>query len=445
MSDETDRYLGLAEAAVRGAVAAGASHAEAGAARLRGIVVEVEKSSVRSAESGHGESLTVRAFVNGAAGSLHIEGLEGVDPASAGAECARMAAAATPDPDFSDLPHPDPADEIEGLYDEAIAGFDVAEAVRAATANIAEARAVDPEAVLQGEVGIDVSVGALANSNGVALARRTTSLQVGFFAIVRRGDEVGSFHDFDLGRRLDDVALTGLGRRVTEEAQRFLGARTIETGRRDLVLGPLAAWAFLQSILGAANAESVQRRRSFLIDRLGTRIAAPILTVIDDPLVPRGIRSGAHDGEGTRHRRLTVIDRGTLTTYLHNSYTAHKAGVASTGHGTLGGGITPTNLRVALGDRPAAAIIADTADGVYVEPGSIAPDSVTGDVSAPIDFGFRIQDGRLTHPLVNCVVGGTVWEVLDRIDAVSSDYREEPGNILPTIRIRDVLVAGGEA
>jgi len=444
VTDDPERYLDLAAAAVQGAVDAGASHAEAAAGRARGVAVTVENSSVKSGEAGHGESLSIRAFVEGATAHVTVEGLEEADAAALGVECARMAAVATPDPDFVDLPHPDPADEVEGLYDEAVEQFDVAEAVATAVANIDEARAVRDDVTLQGEVAFNVDVGALVNSNGVRLARRTTSIHLGFFAIVRDGEQVGSFHDFDVGRNLADVELTGLGRSVTEEAVRFLGARKIETGRRDLVLGPLAAYAFLQSILGAANAESVQRGRSFLIDRLGQRIASPALTVIDDPLVPRGIRSGAHDGEGTRRSRRTIIDRGVLGTYLHNSYTANKAGAKATGHGTSGGGIAATNLQVALGDRTAQEIIADTASGIYLNPGSLAPDPTSGDVSSSIDFGFCIEDGRLAYPVVNCLVGGTVWELLDHIDAVSSDFRAEPGTVMPTIRIRDILVAGGE-
>ena len=443
MPNDTDRYLTLAEAAVKGAVDAGASHAEAAAGRSRDIAVEVERSSIRSAESGHGESLSIRAFVDGAAASLSIEGLQQTDARAAGAECARMAAAATPDPDFHDLAHPDPCDEIEGLYDEAVAAFGVAEAVRAAVANVDEAKKVADVVVVQGDVGVEESVGALANSNGVSLVSRATSLHLAFFAILRDGDDVGSYHDFDLGRRLDDVSLTGLGRRVAEQARRFLGGRQIDTARRDLILGPLAAYGFLQSILAAANAESVQRGRSFMAGREGTRIAAEALTLIDDPLIPRGIRSGAHDGEGVRRRRTTVIDCGVLTTYLHNTYTANKAGCRPTGHGTQGGGIAATNLQVALGDRPADDLIAETKDGIYVNPGAITPNMTSGDVSSSIDFGYRIDDGRLVHPVVTCLVGGTVWELLDHIDAVSSDCREEPGNVLPTIRIRDILVAGG--
>ena len=82
MNDELDRFLKLAEEAVKGAVEAGASHAEAVAGRSRGIAVMVENSSVKSAESGHGESLSIRAFVEGACAHLSVEGLRDAEPAA---------------------------------------------------------------------------------------------------------------------------------------------------------------------------------------------------------------------------------------------------------------------------------------------------------------------------------------------------------------------------
>ena len=61
-----------------------------------------------------------------------------------------------------------------------------------------------------------------------------------------------------------------------------------------------------------------------------------------------------------------------------------------------------------------------------------------------MDFGFKIEQGRIARPVKNTMVGVNFLEMLKKIDAVSSDYREEPGMIMPTIRIRDIGVAGGK-
>jgi predicted Zn-dependent protease len=96
-----------------------------------------------------------------------------------------------------------------------------------------------------------------------------------------------------------------------------------------------------------------------------------------------------------------------------------------------------------LGDRTAAELIADIDHGLYINEGEIRPNAVTGEVSASVDFGFAIENGQLAYPVKNTMVGGDFIEILKNVDAVSSDYRYEPGTILPTVRIKAVSVAGG--
>ena len=88
-------------------------------------------------------------------------------------------------------------------------------------------------------------------------------------------------------------------------------------------------------------------------------------------------------------------------------------------------------------------IISSVKDGIYVKAGQIVPDPTSGELSAAVDFGFRIENGRITHPVLNTMVGGEIFGVLERLEAISSDYREEPGNILPTMLIRKVRISGG--
>lgn len=211
-----------------------------------------------------------------------------------------------------------------------------------------------------------------------------------------------------------------------------------------IVLGPLASYSFLRSIAASTNAESIQRRRSYMVGRRGTRVGSSLLTMSDDGLIPRGLFSAHHDGEGAPRQQVTLFEEGVFRSYLHNSYTAGKANEPNTGHGGRTGGISPTNLVVQLGDRTAEEIIAETEEGVYINMGSITPDPASGDISASVDFGFKIENGKLTLPVVNTMVSGNVFEFLENLDAISSDYREEPGNKLPTIRIRDAQVAGSE-
>jgi PmbA protein len=266
---------------------------------------------------------------------------------------------------------------------------------------------------------------------------------------IQRGEDVGFYFDFDMARQMAHFAPAGLGASAAREALRFVGARPISTGTMDLVLGPLTTAQFVGAVLGAASAESVQRRRSFLHASEGQTIAADCLTVRELPFWPAGLQSSSHDGEGVAKRDLTLIERGVLTTFLHNSYTANKAGVANNAHAARGGyagaiGIGLSNLQVVPGDRTEAEIIAEVEDGLYVSYAGLAPDGTSGEVSATVDFGFRILKGEICYPVKMAMVGSDAFTMLRSLDAVSSDYREEPGTIMPSLRVRGIQVAGAE-
>jgi len=444
MTCDEASYLDLAQQCARRAVAAGAEWCDVRAGTARDISVTIEKSGIKSADAGRGEDVAIRVYIQGGMGYAAVTGCDRATIDEAVDRAVALAKEATPDPDFRRLPDPQPRPEVEGIFDEAVAGLAVEQVVRIAVANIEAAQAIEPDVNLSGGVSLAVGHGALASSTGVAIASRATEISATMSALLRRDGDTGYFYEFDFGRNLADCRLEDVSVGAVEGARRFLGARRIGSGRRTLVLGPLAAYGFLGRLVAAANAESVQRGRSFLCGKEGQRLADGCLTIVDDGLVPRGVRSGAHDGEGTARRSLAVIQDGRLASLLHNSYTAGKAGVESTGHGTHSGGISPTNLRPALGQRTAAELLADVQDGIYLESGEIRPDPASGDISASIDFGFLVKDGQLLHPVESAMLGGNVFDLLERLDAVSSDAREEPGILLPTLRIQDVQIAGSE-
>jgi len=425
-------------------VKAGAEWAEALCGTSRQIGVIVEKTSIRECEVVRDYTVRVRAFINGGVGFATTRRL-GEEAARRCAENAvELARATHPDPDFVALPSPAAAQaQIEGLFDDKLAGLAAAEVVRWCSQGIEEARAVAPDVALSGGGDLVVSEMALASSTGVAVQRRGTHVQLGYFAVVQRGDDVGSYFDQDVARRLLDFEPQGLGTKATTEALRFLGARKVATARLPLVLGPFAGMGVIASAIAAANAESVQRGRSCMVGREGTQIASEVVTVTEDPFIPAGLASTAYDGEGVPKRRLTLLDRGVLTTYLHNSYTANKAGVENTAHAAWGGGITTSNLVPTLGDKTEAELIAELDEGIYINAAGLTPDPVTGDISATIDFGFKIEKGELAYPITTTMVGSDIFELLGKIDAISSDYRSEPGQIMPTVRVRDIQVVGG--
>jgi PmbA protein len=444
MTEPAKIYLDLAQRCVEKAVKLGAEWCDVSAGFARDISVSIEKTGIKTADAGQGEDMSIRAYVRGGMGYAVVSGRDRADLDDAVETAVALAKEATPDPDFKALPSPEAAPEVEGLFDERIAGMSVQQVVAIAVANIERAKALDPGVNLSGHVGLSVGEGALASSTGIALVSRDSEIGADIEALVKRGAETGYFYDFDFGRFLEDTQLNNLAESAVGGARRFLGAKRVGSGRMTLILGPLASYGFLASVVGAAGAESVQRGRSWVCGKVGEMIASPHLSIVDNGLIPRGARSGAHDGEGTRRKPLTVIDGGRLVSLLHNSYTAGKACCPSTGHGTQSGGISPTNLRPALGTRTAAELLKDVKEGIYLESGEIRPDAASGDISASIDFGFYVKDGQIQYPVESAMMGGNILDLLGRLDAVSSDARQEPGLLMPTLRLQDVQIAGTE-
>ena len=433
----------LAEIACQAAMAAGADFADASASRARDRWVEVEKNAIESSDAHRWGSISVRAFASGATGWWRASSLSEEGARRAGRGAAELAKAAEPDPDFVGLVGPAPYPEIAGLYDEKVAGLSGPDLAEWIVGNIDPAREIANDAIIAGAAHASWREWALVNNLGVRVSQRSTSASVSVQVVVRRGDDVGSFYEWDQARLLSDLEPDGLGARTAQEALRYLESRSVETGSLPVVFGPLASRALFAGICGAASAEEVQRDRSFLTGKRGEPIASPHVTLVDDPLIPGGLGSGVCDGDGFPHRRIAVVDRGVLQTYLHSNYTARKSGEENTGHSTRGG-IAPTNVIPALGEKTAAEIIGEVEDGIYVALGNPHPDTASGQVSALVDAGFRIENGQLTHPLKNTMVAGNMLELLGNLDAVSSDYREEPGMVLPTVRIQGVRIASGE-
>ena len=405
--------LDAAEAAVAAATRAGAEWAEAVCVTVRHVSVEVEKNSIKECEVVRDWGIGVRAFINGGTGSATAQSLELGRVQWCGQQAAMLARAAHSDPDFLDLPPPAPVEEVAGLFDDRIAGLPAADVVRWCQNGIQEAVAVAEHVALSGGAGLTAGEYALVSSTGIAVQRRGSSVSMSLFAVVRDGEEVGSYFEYDVARRLDDFEPADIGRQATQQALKFVGARHVKTGPMPVVLGPLSASGLVMSPVGGANAESVQRGRSFMVDKCGEQIASELITIVEDPFVPAGLSSGGWDGEGVPRRKRVLVDKGVLTTYLHNSYTANKAGVEDTAHAARSGysaavGIGPSNLLVEPGQKPEAEIIGEIDEGLYINAAGLQPDAVTGDISASVDFGFKIENGELAYPVKNAMIGGHV-------------------------------------
>ena len=184
----------------------------------------------------------------------------------------------------------------------------------------------------------------------------------------------------------------------------------------------------------------------FLAGRLGETVAASSITVIDDGLVPGGFGSSPFDDEGTATRRTTVIRDGVLESYLLNSYTARKLGLKTTGNASRGlagnPSVGPGNFMLSPGAASAADIIGSVQNGLYVtELMGFGVNLVTGDYSRGAS-GFWIENGELSFPVSEVTIAGNLKQMLQDLEMVGSDLDFRGSVIAPTLKIRELTIAG---
>ena len=241
------------------------------------------------------------------------------------------------------------------------------------------------------------------------------------------------------------LAVSPVGRIAAQRAVRRLGARRVKTAEVPVVFDPDMAASLVRHIAGAASGPALYRRASFLVGKLGERIASPSVTIVDDGTVPGALGSRPFDGEGLPVRRTVVVDQGMLRSYLVDTYSGRKLGLPSTHHGARDGSgvsVSTTNLYLAAGDRDPGDLIGSVKSGLYVtELIGFGVNGVTGDYSRGA-VGMWIENGELAYPVEEITVAGNLLDMLHAVEGVGNDLVFRDRTAAPTLLIGRMTVAG---
>jgi PmbA protein len=237
-----------------------------------------------------------------------------------------------------------------------------------------------------------------------------------------------------------------VGRVAAERTLRRLGARKVATTRVPIVFESHVARALIEHIFEAVNGDAIYRSASFLAGKLGQKIAGDNITIVDDGTMVGGFGSAPFDGEGVPTRRTAVIERGVLSSYLLNSYTARKLGLQTTGNAARGlagtPGIGAGNFFLQPGTKSSKEIISAISDGLYVtEFLGFGVNLVTGDFSRGAS-GLWIRNGELAFPVEEITVAGNLRDMFNNISEIGSDLEFRGSVASPTLRIDGMTVAG---
>jgi PmbA protein len=224
-----------------------------------------------------------------------------------------------------------------------------------------------------------------------------------------------------------------------------LGARKIPTGAAPVVFSPEAGRGLLGQLAGVVSGGAVWRKSTYLAGREGTLVAAPLVEVVDDPLIRRGPGSRPYDGEGLQSRTNVLVSEGKLRGFLCDVYAARKLGRRSTGSATraIGGGphVGVSNLILRPG-RTAAAELERLDRALYVtDLMGFGFNPVTGDYSQGAG-GFWIERGERAFPVSEITVSANFDALWKSVDAIGDDLDTRSSVQCPTFRVSEMMIAG---
>jgi PmbA protein len=312
-----------------------------------------------------------------------------------------------------------------------------------------EAAALDVAGVTNSEGGgasFSRSAVALATSDGFYGRYAGTSHGIGVAVLAGSDTNMERDYDQDGARHAGDLrSAADIGKCAGEKTVRRLNPRKVKSQSVPVVFHPDEAAGLLGHFAGAISGSSIARGVSFLKDRMGQRIFAPGINIIDDPHRVRGLRSKPFDGEGVANQRRALIENGVLTTWLLDCASARQLGLETTGHAARGTGGPPhpsvTNLYLEAGAISPKDLIADIKQGFYVtELMGMGVNGVTGDYSRGA-AGFWIENGEIAYPVSEVTIAGNLKDMFAHL-VPASDLTFRHGTNAPTIRLESMSIAG---
>jgi len=430
--------------------ARGCSEADAYLVDEQHSSVQVRLGKVEAVTHAREQRLALRVFVGKASASVSTSDLSRQSVERLADEAVALGRLTAPDP-MAGLPDP-------GEYPSTISDLDLEDPdghrllpeEKIALAQRAEAAALAADPRITNSEGAEFferqARYAYAASQGFSGSYRTSSFSLTVSPVAASNGEMQRDSWYSIARkrsRLDPPE--EVGRTAARRALRRLGARKVKTAEVPVVFDPETAASLVGALAGAASGPGLYRGTSFLLKRLGTRVAAPGVTVVDDGTIPGGLGSRPFDGEGLPIKKTVLVNAGMLDSYLLDTYSGRKLGLPSTHHAARNGGgvgVSTTNLYLAAGETSPEELIGSVKSGLYVtELIGFGVNMVNGDYSRGA-VGLWIENGELAYPVEEVTVAGNLLTMFQAVDGIGNDLVLRDRTSAPTVRIARMVVAG---
>ena len=439
---EPQDALSIASSLVDRSLAAGATAVDAIYSGDRSTTVQVRLGELEQVSDAEGESISLRIFDGARSASVASSDFSEEALAQLIERCVAMARQAPEDPfaglapaellerdppplELGDLSHVGP----DTLLQRALA----AESAALAVAGVSNSTGSGASAGAQ--------VVALATSGGFAGAYRSGSHGTIAGVIAGEGAAMQRDHSWHSVRYLEDLEEAVLiGTRAGERAAARLNPGRVKAGTYPVLFDPRVSASLLNHFASAISGSAVTRGTSFLKDRLGEQVFASGVTIVDEPLRPRGLRSRPFDAEGLHVTRQGLVKDGVLGQWIADSAAARQLGIAPTGHASRGGGAAPSNLYFEPGKRSREELLAAFPEALLVvELIGQGINGVTGDYSRGA-AGFMVRNGEIAEPVSEITIASNLNQMFATLEP-GSDLEFRRGIDAPTVLIPDMTVA----
>ncbi|MCK5128467.1 MAG: TldD/PmbA family protein [Clostridiales bacterium] len=270
----------------------------------------------------------------------------------------------------------------------------------------------------------------IKNSKGLDLSFKNNLLFCYVVAIAKQGDKMIDGSGYQIVKDFSKLDIQKIANDAVEDAVSMMDAKSVEAGEYKILFENECAGDLLATFSGIFSAENTQKDLSLLKGKENTKIAAEILTIIDDPLLEDGNASMPFDGEGVATYTKNIVESGILKTLLHNLKTAEVDGVKTTGNAAKGSykssiDVSGSNFYIKAGDKTFDELCEVIKEGLIITELMglhSGANAVSGDFSL-LAKGFRIINGKKADAVEQITIAGNFFTLLNEIEHIGSDLK----------------------
>ncbi len=413
--------------------------------------VEAEKNEIKIATSKTFRAIGIRVLYNGGIGFSYTANLTKDAIEKAVKEAIKVAKLRGKDPYYKSFPEKENIEKAQGIFYKETLETPLEKMVQDILEMIKITLEYDKRVTsVSAGYSVGISTKYIINSLDIDLEEKYALSSIGVYSVAEENGQMTSGYEFQAERNVKKLDIQKVALEAVKMSIKLLNPQKIATEKMHVLLKPIAVSNLLgPTLINSLRANNVQEKRSFLVGKLNSKIAVDDLTIIDNALLPDGLSSRSFDDEGVPSRKIYIIEKGILKSYLHNSYTAQRGNTEDTAHASRGAlsepSISPSNFIIEhRNEKDFDKLISEIDKGVIANSliGAHTANPVTGEFSVALGEVFYIESGEIKYPVKQAMIGGNALEMLSKIDILGKDKRQIGSIFTGTISFADIIVSG---